>query len=112
MSLASLLDEVCTIVHRAQTGAVDRYNSPTWVETTTSNVACYIEQTKPTEITIGRETQIADYLAAFLVGTVLDGSDRVIRGSHTFEVVGPPWEVWNPRTASVDHIEANLREIA
>lgn len=111
MSLATMLDETCTIISRAQTGAVDRYNSPTWVETSTAGVACYIEQTQPKELTIGRETQIADFLGAFLADTVLDGSDRVIQGTHTYEVIGPPWEVWNPRTASVDHIEANLREV-
>lgn len=106
-----MTSQTCIITHRAQTGAEDRYNSPTWVETTTAGVPCYIQQTEPKEVTIGRETQIADHLGVFLVGTVLDGSDEVIRNGHTYEVIGPPWEVWNPRLAQVGQIEANLREI-
>src|SRR6185503_19924320 len=106
-----MLDLTCSITRRSQTGTVDRYNSPTWVETTSSDIPCYIEQTKPSELTIGRETQIADHLGIFLAATELDGSDRVVRDGHTYEVIGPPWEVWNPRNAQVDHIEANLREI-
>lgn len=110
-----MTNQTCTITHRSQTGAADRYNTPTWVETSTAGVPCYIEQVRPTtearETTIGRETQIAEHLGVFLVGTVIDGSDEVVRGDHTYQVIGPPWEVWSPRLGAVDHIEANLREV-
>lgn len=48
------------------------------------------------------------YVAA---GTDLHASDRVTYGTHTFEVVAPIREKWNPRLAVVSHIEADLEEV-
>jgi hypothetical protein len=108
--LLGMLDRTCTLIGRSQSGAVDRYNQPTWVETTTTGVECYIEQTDTREITNGRTTGIASHLGVFPSGTGIDDSDKVVLDDVTYEVLGPPWSVWEPG-AGESHIEANLRVV-
>jgi hypothetical protein len=107
-TLLSMLDRPCTIIGRSQTGPVDRYNQPTWVETTVDTV-CYIEQTDTREVTDGRTTGIATHLGVFPSGTEVDDSDKVTV-DVTYEVLGPPWRVWEPGTGE-SHVETNLRVV-
>jgi len=111
MSLVDgLLVQAGTIVRRTQTGPEDRYNEPTWEETSQA-VSCYVEQRKPSEETIGRTTAIGEYLGVFPAGTLVDASDELIVGAHRYKVVGPPWEVVDPFLGgAIDHIEVDLRE--
>lgn len=103
------LDRPCTIITRSQTGPVDRYNQPTWVETETSST-CYFEQTDAREVTLGRTTGIATHLAIHPSGTEIDDSDKVRIDGTLYEVLGPPWRVWEPGVGE-SHIETNLRVV-
>ena len=107
--LLAALDRPCTIIGRSQTGPVDRYNQPTWIETETDSV-CYFEQTEAREVTEGRTTGIATHLSVFPSGTEIDDSDKVRIEGVTFEVLGPPWRVWEPG-AGESHVETNMRVV-
>jgi hypothetical protein len=41
-------------------------------------------------------------------GVSIGPADEVVIGTETYGVDGQPWQVLNPRTGEVDHIEANL----
>jgi hypothetical protein len=107
--LLSMLDRPCTIIGRSQTGPVDRYNQPTWVSTETETV-WYVEQTEAREVTEGRTTGIATHLGVWPSETEIDDSDKVSSDGVTYEVLGPPWRVWEPGSGE-SHVEANLRVV-
>lgn len=107
--LLSMMDRPCTIIGRSQTGPVDRYNKPTWVETNVDTV-WYVEQTDTREVAEGRTTGIASHLGVFPSGTEVDDSDKVSSDDIIYEVLGPPWRVWEPGTGE-SHVEANLRVV-
>jgi len=107
--LLSMLDRPCTIISRSQTGPVDRYNQPTWEETTTTTV-WYVEQIQAREVTEGRTTGIATHLGVWPSGTIIDDSDKVSSDGVTYEVLGPPWPVWEPG-AGASHVEATVRVV-
>jgi hypothetical protein len=55
----------------------------------------------------GREAQISEWVLYLDAGADIQGGDRVVWGTTTFEVDGPPNPARTPR--GVHHIEANLR---
>lgn len=110
MSFEALLDRTAVVIHRTQTGTEDRYNSPTW-ETSEEVAPCYLEQVQESEITVGRETQLASHLLILGPDVGLDGSDQVEIEGTVYELVGPPRFVDNPRLGFLHHIEADVREI-
>lgn len=107
--LLGMLDRPCTIVGRSQSGPVDRYNQPTWLDTSVDTV-CYFEQTETREVTEGRSTGIATHLFVFASGTEVDDSDQVLVDGVRFEILGPPWRVWEPGVGE-SHIEASARAV-
>lgn len=60
---------------------------------------------------VNRETYTSDWILVVPPGTVIDANDTVEFGDDTFQVIGPPNRVWNPRTNSEHHIEARLQAI-
>lgn len=109
MSLDALLNLGCTIVRVTQDGAADEYGNPTDT-TLTAATRCYIEQRNATENTNDRSTTSEDWLLMLPAGTAVDATDRVtVDGYGTFEVIGPPWPVRNPRADAISHVEATVR---
>jgi len=108
--LLSMLDRPCTIIHRSQTGAWDRYHNPTWEDTATTETVWYVEQTEAREVTEGRTTGIATHLGVWPSATEVDDSDKVSSDGITYEVLGPPWQVWEPGSGE-SHVEANVRVV-
>ena len=112
MTLASLMNQACTITTRADSATVDRYGNPAATETNTAAV-CYVEQRQRSEVAgVAGGVQSEDWLVMVPVGTTVDGADKVTVGTLVLEVVGPPWTVRNPRTQSESHIELNARKAA
>lgn len=111
MSFAGLLNQPLTIQHRGTTSTDPDYGNdvPGTIDTITTNG--YVEQTEATEITVDRETYRIDWLVFLPADVTIDGSDRIVHGSRTLEVIGSPHQVWNPRTASTHHIEVRAREV-
>jgi hypothetical protein len=110
VSLLGLLTQPLTVQHRSATSK-DEYGNDVITTTSTVGINGYVEQTDAQEVTVDRETYQTDWLVVLPAGTPVDGSDRIVHGDRTFEVVGRPHEVWNPRTRSVHHIKARAREV-
>lgn len=108
--LRSLMSQPLTIERRG-TITTDEYGNEVPSTTSTVTTAGYLEQTTATEITVDRETYVTDWLAVLFADVELDASDRIVYGSSTFEVVGSPHRVWNPRTRRTHHLEARLVEV-
>ena len=70
-----------------------------------------LEQTRAREITIGRSTQISDWLLMLPRGAAISGNAIVLdEDDRVFEVLGPPSEERGVK-GRVTHIEANLRHV-
>lgn len=104
------MNQPLTIERRGTTGK-DDYNNDVIGTTATVSTVGYVDQTTANEITVDRETYMADWRVFLAAGTPVDGSDRIIHGSQTLEVIGPPHEVWNPRTQRIHHVELRCREV-
>lgn len=110
MSIARLLNQSLTIQRRSST-STDEYGNEVHTTTTSTVTVGYVEQATAEEVTVDRETYVTDWRVFLPAGTAVDGSDRIVYGSKTLEVVGAPHEVWNPRTRTTHHIEARAREV-
>lgn len=108
--IEGLLNQPLTIQRRSTTTTDDYGND---VPGTTSSVTTvgYVEQTQATEITVDRDTFVTDWRVFLAAGTTIDGSDRILHGAKTLEVVGAPHEVWNPRSRRTHHTEVRCVEV-
>lgn len=109
MTVATLLNQACTITSRTDAATVDRYGNPDRTETTADTV-CYAEQRTRNENTGEDAVAGEDWLVMLPVGTTVDTADKITVGSLVLEVTGPPWPVHNPRTQSTSHIECTCRK--
>lgn len=117
MSLNRLLNRWSTITYVAQSTTLDEYGNPTDEPSpATARARCYFEPLPATagagdESTIDRATTVDEWLyvvgpdvALTSIATVaLDDED------DTFEMVGEPWKVRNPRRQRVEQVQARLR---
>lgn len=98
----------------------DEYGNPGMTETEVT-AACELQQVQRSENTIDSAAQAEDWAlfvdpmgedeGGYLIEVELEGSDRVEVGGVTYELVGPPWAVRNPRTQVITHIEARVRQV-
>lgn len=111
MSYRGLLNQPLTIQRRGTTGSTDEYGNEVAATTSSVSTEGYVEQVEAEEITVDRETYRTDWKVFLPGGTSIDGSDRIVHGSRTLEVIGSPHEVWNPRTRVVHHVELRARQV-
>lgn len=113
MSLTSLLTRPSTIVSVTASGTKDEYGNPAAGTPTRTATLCYLEPWRATagEQDVDRATTSDDWLYVVPAGTTLTSIDHIeVDGeTGTFEVVGEPAALWNPRKRAVSHIEARLR---
>lgn len=109
MSAELLMTRHGTLVTVTDDGAADVYGNPT--ETTTQTSVWYeLQQARRSEDAGDTSWQIGIWNLFLPPGTEVAGVDRFIGDeSDTYEFVGPPWKVRNPRTGIVSHIEATIR---
>lgn len=107
MSLTSLLTQDVQILPFEE-GAVNEYNDPTPSFGDPVDVKAYVEKRGGDEELEDRETAVSRWLLVLGPGALLDHRDRIVYDGQVFQVDGTVDEVWNPRTASVHHIEADL----
>lgn len=100
-----LFTETATITDRTETVSRDTYGDVI-VATATRTSPCYHEQTSRAETNQLAEQTWDLYLPA---GTALTATAAVTIGSDQFEVIGPPWQTWNPIAAANGHVQATLR---
>lgn len=108
MSLASLLVHDVTLLRAGTT--TDRYGADAkdWDTATETDTQGWVTQTSGVEDrTDGREAQVGSWTLYLAAGEDLLGGDRVVWGTYTFEVDGPPLQAWTPR--GEHHVEARLR---
>lgn len=106
--ISQLLNLPVTIRIRAEDGR-DVYGDPT---TSTSDVVTvgYLDQRLRSEDeSDGSQTQEDRWRLMVPADTTVSGWDQVLVGGLAYEVFGPPWPVYNPRTRRVSHVEATLR---
>jgi hypothetical protein len=106
VTLQSLMDQTATVLRSPDTVS-ERYNDPSGGTPIEAEYPCRLEQTTSQEITLGRATQISDWILFLPWNADLKADDVVRVGGLTYEVVGPPIQA---RTVGrVDHVEARLR---
>lgn len=110
MSIGGLFNQPLSIQRRGVTGT-DEYNNEVTGTTATVATVGYVEQTEAKEVTVDRQTFVTDWRVFLPEGTAIDGSDRIVHGTKTLEVVGAPHEVWNPRAKRTHHLEIRAREV-
>lgn len=112
MSLTQLLNQTGYLLARNESGTLDDYGNDVPDEVVTA-ISCEIQQRRRDEDADEGETSQADWLGIFAADTDLTTADAVaVNGMGTFELVGAPWPVYNPRTREVSHVEATLRRTA
>lgn len=72
----------------------------------------YLEQTATTEDITSRQTTVTSWQAYLPPGTAIHPMDFLTYNGQKFQVDGEPWQVWNPRTATVSHIQCKLVEVS
>ena len=108
MTIDKLMNQPVSIVTRAYTGEMDAYGNETASETTTEALG-YLQQLTGTE----REGYVPEATHLLIVpsDTAIQANDQVLVGTDEYQVLGPPADIWNPRTALHHHTEAVLRRI-
>ena len=71
-------------------------------------VSGYLEQVSTVEFLLNRDTTVTKWEAWLPAGTVIGPSDYINYGGQKFQVDGAPWNVFNPRTRTVSHIQCKL----
>lgn len=107
MSYRSLLAQSCT-VRTFTAGAVDAEGNPTSTAAT-ATYPCRLQRRDTAEETEGIPTHRAGWLLFLPADAVIDGNATVTVDSTTYEVDGPPEQVWD--ASQVHHIEARLRSV-
>lgn len=98
-----------TITTRAQSGAIDSFGDPTFVESSTT-CRCEIQARQRSEADDGvSDTAETTFEGWFPPGTVIAHADRITAGGLTYEVVGASWRATNPRTGREDFVHAYLK---
>jgi len=108
MSLRSLLVHEIAILRPAL--GTSRYGDATkdWVTATETETVGWISRRSESEDrTNGREAQVSEWVLYLDEDADIQGGDRVVWGTTTFEVDGPPNPARTPR--GEHHVEANLR---
>lgn len=107
MSLTSLLIHDVTIITPIDVenryGGTDR----SWEGATEVEVKGWISQRSTSEVIVGREAQISEWVLFLHPDATITGLDRVRWNATTFEAAGEPLPAWTPR--GQHHIEVPLR---
>lgn len=80
-----------------------------WAHATIVGVLGLVQQTQSVEVTLDRDTVIADWLLFLPASTTIDARARISDGTNTWEVIGNPNVVRTPR--GPHHIECRLVSI-
>jgi hypothetical protein len=113
MSIERLLTQPCTITTRTS-GGVDENLDPIENETTTQTV-CYLESQpvlRLQENQAERDLTRSNAICFLPAGTAITSEDAVTVGPLTYEVIGEPEHVWNPRLAVESHVRCHVQRAA
>lgn len=108
MSFATLLDSSADVLTLGATGT-DAYNVPVRGVTDSESYPCRLEQTDATEILVGRDTDVSNWLLFLPPDAVITPADQVVVDAVTYQVVGEPDPVHGLN--GVHHFEVRLRRV-
>lgn len=108
MSILALMNQPLTVQTVAGT-TTDVYGNavPTAVGSPVAAVG-YLEMKESVEMVLNRDTTVSKWTVAFPASTVIGAFDYVNFNAQKFQVDGQPWQVFNPRTKTVSHIQCKL----
>jgi hypothetical protein len=112
------LTQTGTLVLLASTGAEDEYGNPTDDASDPVTVRCFVSTTRGGTLLTGEdESGLAQTLVESLVVYIepdaeVTGHARLTVDGATYEVIGPPFHAYNPRTRTPEYWEATVRRTA
>lgn len=108
--IEALFTRAVTVLHSGEGLDLDQYgNSVATVELAQDTVGELQQRMRnESEGTVGTE----DFLLLLPPHVSVDTNDRVEVDGQAYEVIGPTWNVRNPRTGRDHHIECTLRRNA
>lgn len=108
MSLTDLINRPCTVTRRTASTDEDKYGNKRQAEANVETV-CEVQQRRRDEPDGHGEFSESDWLLFFLPDVELDTGDFVTVDGTEYELLGRPWRARNPRTRTVEHVEATAR---
>ena len=107
MALSSLLTRTVTIRHTTEGTTLDDYGNPVKVVVTSTSNGEIQQRTRREEDQI---VPTEDWLLILPADATIDTNDTIVVDGLTFEAIGPPWPVWNPRLGATSHLEVTVRK--
>jgi hypothetical protein len=105
-----LMTMPCTITPMGVTSR-DAANDDVITAGTPVSTVCYLHQTARNETASG--ATVDETFALYLPpATAIEADDRITVDGNTYEVDGPPWRAFNPRSQAHTHLEATVRRVA
>ena len=108
MSLARLMSQPLTVQAMGPT-TQDVYGD--WIPGAVGApvaVSGYLEQSTSVEFVLNRDTTVTTWKAYLPASVAITPLSLVNFQAQVFQVDGEPWQVFNPRTKAVSHIECKL----
>lgn len=113
---AGALRETVTLFSRTETGAADRYGTPTMVESAGMATAAAVQPVggaggvgATIELEQDRDTRISRYIITVLPDAPVNALSRVVWRGRSFEVIGEPREF--STSGNIHHYEVTIQEI-
>lgn len=92
---------------RVASSTTDAYGATVPDTDTDTTIKGRIDQSSRTDsLAMGRVGEVSTWLLLTNVDT-LNASDRIVDGSHTYEIDGPPWPAYGG--TGIHHYEASLK---
>lgn len=112
--LNHLLNRPCQLVRRAPSGLEDDYGNELPGETVISTVCEFQKQTRSGDQEDTGRNQLAEsrWNVFFPAGTEVDSGDSLVVDGTEYEVDGEPWDVRNPLTGQMSHVEVQVKRVA
>lgn len=108
MSINHLLRQALSLQSVGPTTTDDYGNSIPGALGTPVTVYGYLEQATTAEYLDARQTTVTDWQAYLPAGTSIHPMDFITYGGQKFQVSGEPWQVYNPRTSAISHVQCKL----
>lgn len=111
MSVTALMTQP-VVVQPMEPGPPDDYgNTPLTTLGQPVNERGYLDQKDTVEYLNGRDTTVTKWKAFLLPTSVVTALARINFQGQVFQVDGRPYQVYNPRTRMVSHIEVTLTTV-
>lgn len=108
MSAAHLMTQPVTIIQRRPGTSKGPLGNPTTSVVIVSTVG-YLDRGGPTERLDDEDRATIGGVLYLPVGTDVASTDQAVVDSTTYDVVGPPDAVWNPRLRVTSHVRCEVR---